>query len=108
MLESARDLGRLRYEGSIVWHRVPLGPEMPLIGGSERDFTGALEAVDSELAKNTDSRNLLSQMLCKAEGHLSKQEQLDSSRLRGGGGGGFGAGPGKGGARGGGGEWVAE
>ena len=31
------------------------GPEMPLIGGSERDFTSALQAVDSELAKNTAS-----------------------------------------------------
>ena len=28
---------------------------MPLIGGSEGDFTSALEAVDSELAKNSET-----------------------------------------------------
>ena len=37
------------------------GPEMPLIGGSERDFTSALQAVDSELAKNTAARHVSAQ-----------------------------------------------
>ncbi|CAE7250903.1 bsn [Symbiodinium microadriaticum] len=38
-----------------AWCSYLFRPEMPLIGGSERDFTSALQAVDSELAKNTES-----------------------------------------------------
>jgi len=38
-----------------AWCSYLFRPEMPLIGGSEGDFTSVLQIVDSELGKNTES-----------------------------------------------------
>ena len=40
------------------------GPEMPFIGGSEADFTEALQRVDSELAANTVTCRVSSLVAC--------------------------------------------
>eukprot|EP00931_Biecheleriopsis_adriatica_P087228 TRINITY_DN61729_c0_g1_i1.p1 TRINITY_DN61729_c0_g1~~TRINITY_DN61729_c0_g1_i1.p1 ORF type:complete len:516 (+),score=80.84 TRINITY_DN61729_c0_g1_i1:78-1625(+) len=53
--ERAAQLLRLERELFGAWCSYLFRPEMPLIGGSEDDFTSALETVDRELASNSES-----------------------------------------------------